>query len=102
MTKVVYQTDFFKYLNSLQTDRPFDCNFLRVLSEEVSLEGVIFYEPNELICMKSVGEAIRQDQLTYCQCKFVGSLQLDQQGRLEVACKWSTPLSKWKIEILNE
>jgi len=101
MAKVVYQNDFIKYLNNLQTDRLFDCKFLRVLPEEVSLEGAIYYDSNEFICMKSVQEAIRQDQLDYCHCKFIGNLKLDSQGRLEIACRWSTPLLNWKIKVIE-
>jgi len=104
MNEFTSQKDFVDYLKSLEEAKPFNCAYLRVLPEPVSLDinlpGRRAYDKNNLLCIRSV--EIPQNALSYHHCEFHGSLRLNKEGELEAGCNWSSFLGKkWKIKVLG-
>jgi len=93
------QEDFVRYLTSLEGEKPFNCDYLRVLPEAVFFNHHIpchkEYQPGDLMCIKSMEK--EQSALRDGLCDNFGSLKLEEEG-LYIKCNWG---KRWKIKVLE-
>ena len=98
------QRAFVEHLTSLKGDKPLNCDYLRVLPEQVtvdmSLLGRRVYNKGDLLCIRSV--EVPQSALGEYRCGLGGILRLNKEGDLEVGCQWGPFLGKkLKIKIIE-
>jgi len=98
------QEDFSEYLKSLESEKPFNCPYLIVLPENVSIDinlpGRRDYNKKDLLCIRSV--EVSQHALSDHKCGIHGSPKLMEDRNLEIGCDWSPFLNKrWKIKVFE-
>ena len=97
MKEFTKQTEFVEYLKSLKGEKPFNCDYLKVLSEAVFFNHHIpihkEYNEGDLMCIKSI--ETKQSALINGLCENFYFLKLKNK-KLEIKCNNNT---KFNIKI---
>jgi len=91
MKKFSDYVEFKKYLKDLPTKRPFGCQYLRVLTEEIySNEADKTYEKGALLCAAKPGTIGGSGTPRNHRCHINSDLIMNEDGSFEMKCSWNS------------